>query len=210
MPAHPDRDRPRERQGDLLEIVRCPGCHARLEALAGAGLRCSECEAVYPVFDGMPWLYRDVPGSCVQWAGTLQLFRSELLADHAKLEAAEQVQGLLPATRDRLARQRAGLERWGRQVFELLECFASSTPRRAGHCPRSASRGGSTCRAISTRPFGIGIGAKRKFRRPWTRLSPCSTVWVKRRLPSFLVAGAVASAMSSPAAAMGELSFNST
>ena len=121
---------------DLPEIVRCPACHGRLEATAPERLDCAECAAVYPVFDGMPWLYRDVAGSRAQWAAKLQQFRTELLADRAELEAAGQAQDLLPSTRDRLAGQKAGLTRLGEQVFGLLECFAFAHSEAGGALPR--------------------------------------------------------------------------
>ena len=121
---------------DLREIIRCPACHARLVAAAPERLECSECEAVYPVYDGTPWLYRDVAGSRAQWAAKLQQFRTELLEDHVELEAAGHAEGLLPATRDRLARQKAGLVRLGEQVFGLLECFALAHSEAGGALPR--------------------------------------------------------------------------
>lgn len=134
MPKSIDQDA--RRDSALPEIVRCPHCHGRLRGVAAERLDCSKCDATYPIFDGTPWLYRDVAGSRAQWAGKLQLFRSELLADHAELEAAELLEDLLPTTRDRLARQKTGFERLGQQVFGLLECFALSHSEAGAALPR--------------------------------------------------------------------------
>lgn len=116
--------------------LRCPQCLCSLREIATDRIECSECDAVYPVFDGIPWLYRDVAGSRAQWAAKLQQFRMDLLAEHALLEAAVKEEGLLPATRRRLAQQTAGLLRQGEQVFGLLEPFGFSHSEAGGVLPR--------------------------------------------------------------------------
>jgi uncharacterized protein YbaR (Trm112 family)/SAM-dependent methyltransferase len=121
---------------DWLEIVCCPSCHARLRRAASERLECSECAAAYPVFDGIPWLYRDVAGSRAQWAAKLQKFRAELLADRAELDSALHATDLLPATRDRLERQKLGLERLGQQIFGLLELFGFAHSEAGGSLPK--------------------------------------------------------------------------
>jgi uncharacterized protein YbaR (Trm112 family) len=108
---------------DFVELVRCPACGASASA-GEASLDCTSCGAVYPIHAGIPWLYRDVAGSRAQWAAKLQRFRTELLADLDELEAALAREDLVDSTRERLARQRAGLERFGEQVMTLLAPFA--------------------------------------------------------------------------------------
>ncbi len=40
---------------DLLEILVCPACRAKVELKAdGSALKCVECRRVYPVRDGIP------------------------------------------------------------------------------------------------------------------------------------------------------------
>lgn len=114
----------------------CPACLSALREPDPGRLDCSGCEAVYPVFDGIPWLYRDVVGSRAQWAAKLQQFRSELLADHAALEAAAKASDLLPSTRERLERQTAGLAGFGEQVFGLLEPFVFAHAEAGSALPR--------------------------------------------------------------------------
>lgn len=108
---------------DLVELVRCPACGGRPSA-GEASLDCVSCGAVYPVHAGIPWLYRDVAGSRAQWTAKLQRFRTELLADLDELDAGLARDDLVDSTRERLARQRAGLERFGEQVMTLLAPFA--------------------------------------------------------------------------------------
>ena len=108
---------------DLTQFVRCPACGASPSA-GETSLDCASCGAVYPVHDGIPWLYRDVAGSRAQWAAKLQRFRTELLADLDELDAAIERDDLVDSTRERLARQRAGLERFGEQVMTLLAPFS--------------------------------------------------------------------------------------
>ncbi|MEK6281487.1 MAG: Trm112 family protein [Acidobacteriota bacterium] len=45
---------------DLLEILACPLCKARVELKAdGSGLKCVECRRVYPVRDDIPVMLID-------------------------------------------------------------------------------------------------------------------------------------------------------
>ncbi len=113
MPASPDR----------LALLRCPACGSTLTE-AEETLDCAACEARFPTTGGVPWLYRDVAGSRAQWAAKLQRFRAELLADLDALDASADRDDLVPSTRERLSRQRAGLERFGEQVMALLAPFA--------------------------------------------------------------------------------------
>ena len=108
---------------DFAELVRCPACGAGISA-GDASLDCPSCGAVYPIHAGIPWLYRDVAGSRSQWAAKLQRFRTELLADLDDLDAAVARDDLVDSTRERLSRQRSGLERFGEQVMTLLAPFA--------------------------------------------------------------------------------------
>jgi len=44
----------------LLEILVCPACHAKLELKPdGSGLRCVECQRVYPIRDDIPVMLID-------------------------------------------------------------------------------------------------------------------------------------------------------
>jgi uncharacterized protein YbaR (Trm112 family) len=44
----------------LLEILVCPACHAKVELKAdGSGLKCVECKRVYPVRDDIPVMLID-------------------------------------------------------------------------------------------------------------------------------------------------------
>ena len=120
----------------LNEILCCPDCQRDLRQPTPDRLECSACEAEYPVYDGIPWLYRDVAGSRAQWAAKLQLFRNDLLAEHAEIEEALANGALLTATRERLTRHKAGLERMGEQVFGLLEVFAFAHSEAGGAIPK--------------------------------------------------------------------------
>jgi uncharacterized protein len=45
---------------DLLEILACPACKARVELKPdGAGLKCVECRRVYPIRDDIPVMLID-------------------------------------------------------------------------------------------------------------------------------------------------------
>ncbi len=121
---------------ELHDLVRCPACHEPLRSVGVERLECDACAADYPVYDGIPWLFRDVPGSRAQWAAKLQRFRNELLAERATLETSLAEEDLLPSTRDRLERQKAGLERQGEQIFALLEPFAFAHSEAGGALPR--------------------------------------------------------------------------
>ena len=44
----------------LLEILVCPACRARVELIAdGSGLKCMECKRVYPIRDDIPVMLID-------------------------------------------------------------------------------------------------------------------------------------------------------
>ena len=45
---------------DLLEILSCPACKAKVELKAdGSGLKCAECKRVYPIRDDIPVMLVD-------------------------------------------------------------------------------------------------------------------------------------------------------
>jgi uncharacterized protein YbaR (Trm112 family) len=45
---------------DLLEILACPACKARVELEKdGSGLKCIECKRVYPIRDDIPVMLID-------------------------------------------------------------------------------------------------------------------------------------------------------
>ena len=45
---------------DLLEILACPACKAKVELEAdGSGLKCLECRRVYPIRDDIPVMLID-------------------------------------------------------------------------------------------------------------------------------------------------------
>lgn len=45
---------------DLLEILACPVCKAKVELQAdGSGLKCTECKRVYPIRDDIPVMLPD-------------------------------------------------------------------------------------------------------------------------------------------------------
>ena len=44
----------------LLEILVCPACHAKVELKAdGSGLKCAGCNRVYPIRDDIPVMLID-------------------------------------------------------------------------------------------------------------------------------------------------------
>jgi len=45
---------------DLLELLVCPACHARVELKSdGSGLKCTNCLRVYPIRDEIPVMLVD-------------------------------------------------------------------------------------------------------------------------------------------------------
>ena len=45
---------------DLLELLVCPACHAKLELKSdGSGLKCTNCLRVYPIRDELPVMLVD-------------------------------------------------------------------------------------------------------------------------------------------------------
>lgn len=45
---------------DLLEILACPACKAKVQLKAdGSGLKCEECRRVYPIRDDIPVMLID-------------------------------------------------------------------------------------------------------------------------------------------------------
>ncbi len=118
----------------VLDLLRCPACHAELVIDGASALVCSdrECGAQYPVAGDLPWLYRDVAGSRAQWAAKLQHFRAARLAEWTELDASLACEDLLDSTRERLTRQRAGAERLAEQLFGLLAPFGFSQAEAGG------------------------------------------------------------------------------
>jgi SAM-dependent methyltransferase/uncharacterized protein YbaR (Trm112 family) len=108
----------------LPPMARCPRCGGALESGDDDSIVCGGCRTVHPVFDGIPWLYRDVAGSRSQWASKLQQLQGEIRGELELLDRAAASGDRMESTLDRLQRLRSGTERLGRQVFSLLEPFA--------------------------------------------------------------------------------------
>lgn len=125
-----------EPRPSLPAPLRCPRCAGPLIARSAGQLACSDCPAIHPVYDGLPWLYPDVASSRGQWAAKLQRFRDETTGELASLDRALAADGSMRSTRDRVARLRAGSERLGRQVFGLLEPFAFAGSEVSARLPR--------------------------------------------------------------------------
>ena len=54
------RSKPMAISEDLLEILACPACKAKVELKAdGSGLKCVECKRVYPIRDDIPVMLID-------------------------------------------------------------------------------------------------------------------------------------------------------
>lgn len=113
-----------ETPSDLLDLLRCPACRGDLVLEAPERLICADCANEYGVHGGLPWLFRDRVGSRGQWAAKLQQFRQETLAELATFREALERDDLLDSTRERLIRQKDGLEGQAEQIFALLEPLA--------------------------------------------------------------------------------------
>ena len=121
----------------IPDFVRCPACFASMGDAAGDRLECSasDCGALYPVYAGVPWLFRDVDGSRSQWADKLSLFRQEIAEERAGYETAQEAAVDLDSVRTRLARQAEGLGRLEAQVLELLSPFELAAANRPEGLP---------------------------------------------------------------------------
>lgn len=104
------------------DIFRCPGCQASLDT-SGPDWRCQGCHEIFPLCDGIPWLYRDVASSRAQWASKLQLLRATQGSRIKEMQTSLTGNGLLPATRARLERLVRALESQLDQLLELLGVF---------------------------------------------------------------------------------------
>ncbi|MBW2498504.1 MAG: PqqD family peptide modification chaperone [Deltaproteobacteria bacterium] len=120
----------------LPPMARCPRCGGGLEGGGDDSVVCGGCHAVYPVFDGIPWLYRDVVGSRSQWASKLQQLQGEIRGELELLDRAAASGDRMQTTLDRLQSLRAGTERLGLQVFSLLEPFAFAFSEITTRLPR--------------------------------------------------------------------------
>jgi len=121
----------------ILDLVRCPACFSALEEGGDDSFRCAgaECEAVYPSYAGLPWLFRDVEGSRSQWADKVSLFRQEMARDRSEYEAALETSVALESVRTRLSRQVEGVGRLEAQILALLAPFDFASATRSEGLP---------------------------------------------------------------------------
>lgn len=53
---------------ELLDILACPKCKSDLELLPGEdGLKCAECDVVYPIRDDIPIMLVDEAVPATKW-----------------------------------------------------------------------------------------------------------------------------------------------
>ena len=107
-----------------LEDLSCPRCAAYLAQPREGELRCTGCDCAYPIYAGIPWLFRDLESSRAQWANKQQLLAATLGGRIQQLEAALEAADLMRTTRLRLERTLEGVREQRAQIFGLLEPFA--------------------------------------------------------------------------------------
>ncbi len=112
----------------VLDKMRCPNCRGALAEQSGGALSCGSCGADYPVYDGIPWLYRDVASSRAQWAAKLVHFQATLSSDIGQVQKTLKRPDLMPSTRKRLKSLLRGYNSRTSEVQELLSPFDLAAP----------------------------------------------------------------------------------
>ncbi len=105
---------------DGNELLACPRCGAHPLLAGAAAFSCPQCGAAYPILDGIPCLVDDPSLWRALWASRLDDFiavvEKRVYFTREEAERADQ----LAHTRQRLARQVAGLEHQKDRVASLL------------------------------------------------------------------------------------------
>lgn len=117
-------------QGTLLEICRCPGCGAGLQA-AGEHTRCDACAVDFPETGGIPCLFPDPQRRIANWRRQAQRFVE--LVEGSGTSLAEQLQqfDLLPSTRRRVELVRRATAEHCERVVDLLRAAGIAPDPRA-------------------------------------------------------------------------------
>ena len=104
----------------LLPLLACPRCDQPLKE-DGEAPGCPGCRTVFPLLDGVPWLFADPDTALAEWRQRFDFALADIARDEQAAAAALEQGGLLASTERRLRRQ---VEAWRAHAEELKTLLA--------------------------------------------------------------------------------------
>lgn len=120
----------------LPDLVRCSKCGDGLTQDSEEILSCTGCSAKYPLYAGIPWLYRDAASSRSQWADKWQQLEVSTGNDVEQLQEALRAPDLMISTQRRIESLIEGKRKLTVQIRSLLEPFELTKVEAATRLPR--------------------------------------------------------------------------
>lgn len=104
---------------DIFEFVSCSSCAGRLAA-ERLKWTCLACQKVFPVIDGIPWLYENAAAAISEWQASIGLHLQQLSNNAAAIKEELKLTNILESTRRRLLRQLQAFVEQRKSIETLL------------------------------------------------------------------------------------------
>ncbi|MDH4125064.1 MAG: hypothetical protein OEW64_07755 [Gammaproteobacteria bacterium] len=112
----------------LNALLACPRCDKTPLLPHDNALRCTACQADFPLLDGMPWLFAEPEASLGEWRGRMRFALLSLGHEVSRLDAELRDPALRPLTRGRLERYKSALEQHSRALQDLMQALDIQNP----------------------------------------------------------------------------------
>jgi len=103
----------------LVEFLNCPKCKQDV-SLKDDSLSCNACSIIFPNFNGIPWFFKSVDSTILQWQARISALLQKLEYQKRLLQDDLLRVGLLPETKERLQCGVQGVERNLKSLKDLL------------------------------------------------------------------------------------------
>ncbi len=104
----------------LATLLACPRCDKTPLELLDDAWHCKACDVVFPLIEGMPWMFAEPMATLGEWRGRLQFSMQQLSHKIAALEKELQNDDLRDLARRRVSRYKKAVETHRRSLQKLL------------------------------------------------------------------------------------------
>lgn len=102
------------------DLLACPRCDKTPLARKDDSYRCAGCKTLYPVVNGIPWLFAEPDAALGTWRGRLHFALQQLASDSQKISSELKAKDLHELTRERLEQQGRAVDEHRNMLRQIL------------------------------------------------------------------------------------------